>query len=201
MPIFDQELVFNAETKLKSLGVNLISNGCIEEIKKDGVIVKVEGETQEIKGNIILWSAGVKGSDIVENSEIPNEKGRIMVNKFLQCNDFANIYVVGDCACATTKDAIHAPTAQLSAQMGDYLAKLLIAKLENKPFNTPFRFNHRGTVCSIGHKDGVGIIYSKNIKGEFAAFIKNTIENRWLYSLGGLKMILKKGQFRFRTSN
>ena len=108
---------------------------------------------------------------------------------------------MGDCAIATDKDAIHAPTAQLAAQMGDYIAELLCAKLGNKPFNKSFKFNHRGTVCSIGHTDGVGIIYHKNVKGEIAAFMKNTIENKWLYNIGGLSMVFKKGQFRYRTSN
>ena len=26
-------------------------------------------------------------------------------------------------------------------------------------------------------------------------------ENKWLYSIGGMDMVLKKGQFRYRTSN
>ena len=115
--------------------------------------------------------------------------------------DFDNIYVVWDCAIATDKDAIHAPTAQLSAQMGDYVAELLCAKLEGREFSKVFAFNHRGTVCSIGHTDGVGIVYHKNVKGELAAFMKNTIENKWLYSIGGFDMVFKKGQFRYRTSN
>ncbi|WP_304404424.1 NAD(P)/FAD-dependent oxidoreductase, partial [Helicobacter rodentium] len=190
-----------AESKLKALGVEILSGATIKEIKEGKVIVEKDGQKQEVYGNTIIWSAGVKGSDIVENSEIPNKKGRIQVNPQLQCDKFPNIYVVGDCAIATDKDAIHAPTAQLSAQMGDYLAELLCAKLANKTFEKPFRFNHRGTVCSIGHTDGVGIVYHKNVKGEMAAFMKNTIENKWLYSIGGMDMVLKKGQFRYRTSN
>ncbi|MDE5603828.1 MAG: NAD(P)/FAD-dependent oxidoreductase [Helicobacter sp.] len=201
LPVFNETLTLCAENKLKQIGIELISNGTIEEIQENKVLLRQNGQPLEVQGNIIIWSAGVKGSDIVEKSEIPNKKGRIPVNANLQCETFPNIYVVGDCALATSKDAIHAPTAQLSAQMGDYLANLLIAKLESRPFNKPFKFHHRGTVCSIGHTDGVGIIYQKNISGEVAAFMKNTIENRWLYSLGGFKMVFKKGQFRFRTSN
>ncbi|WP_300761462.1 NAD(P)/FAD-dependent oxidoreductase [Helicobacter sp. UBA3407] len=201
LPVFNENLVQTAESKLKALGVEILSSATIKEIKEGKVIVEKEGQKQEIYGNTIIWSAGVKGSDIVEKSEIPNKKGRIKVNPQLQCEEFPNIYVVGDCAIATDKDAIHAPTAQLSAQMGDYLAELLCAKLENKLFAPSFKFNHRGTVCSIGHTDGVGIVYHKNVKGEMAAFMKNTIENKWLYSIGGMDMVLKKGQFRYRTSN
>ncbi|WP_299549909.1 NAD(P)/FAD-dependent oxidoreductase [uncultured Helicobacter sp.] len=201
LPVFSDSLAKIAESKLKNLGVEILSGTDIKEIKEGEVIVECEGKTQSIYGNTILWSAGVKGSEIVEQSEIPNKNGRIAVNAQLQCKEFENIYVVGDCAIATDKDAIHAPTAQLAAQMGDYIADLLCAKLENKPFNVVFKFNHRGTVCSIGHTDGVGIVYHKNVKGEIAAFMKNTIENKWLYSIGGLNMVFKKGQFRYRTSN
>lgn len=201
LPVFSDSLAKIAESKLKNLGVEILSSADIQEIKEGEVIIKREGETQSIYGNTIIWSAGVKGSEIVEQSEIPNKNGRIAVNAQLQCKEFENIYVVGDCAIATDKDAIHAPTAQLAAQMGDYVAELLCAKLENKSFDKVFKFNHRGTVCSIGHTDGVGIVYHKNVKGEIAAFMKNTIENKWLYSIGGLNMVFKKGQFRYRTSN
>ena len=201
LPVFNDHLAKTAENKLEALGVEILSNACIKEIKEGEVIIEYGGKTQSVYGNTILWSAGVKGSDIVEKSEIPNKNGRIAVNAQLQCKDFNNIYVVGDCAVAANKDAIHAPTAQLSAQMGDYVAELLCAKLEGREFSKPFAFNHRGTVCSIGHTDGVGIVYHKNVKGELAAFMKNTIENKWLYSIGGFNMVFKKGQFRYRTSN
>ncbi|MDD6056526.1 MAG: NAD(P)/FAD-dependent oxidoreductase, partial [Helicobacteraceae bacterium] len=158
LPVFNKELARVAEKKLKNLGVELLCEAEIVEIKEGEVIIKQNGELKSVFGNTILWGAGVQGSDIVEKSVIKNKKGRILVNENLQCEEFPNIFVVGDCAIATAKDAIHAPTAQLSAQMGDYVAKLLCAKLMDKDFKEPFKFNHRGTVCSIGHTDGVGIV-------------------------------------------
>ncbi|WP_034290176.1 NAD(P)/FAD-dependent oxidoreductase [Helicobacter sp. MIT 11-5569] len=201
LPVFSSALAKSAESKLKNLGVEILSSADIKEIKEGEVVIESNGVSSSVYGNTIIWSAGVKGSEIVEHSSIPNKNGRICVDAQLQCKDFDNIYVVGDCAIAADKDAIHAPTAQLAAQMGDYVAELLCAKLEGKDFTKPFKFNHRGTVCSIGHTDGVGIVYHKNVKGEIAAFMKNTIENKWLYSIGGLNMVFKKGQFRYRTSN
>ena len=85
--------------------------------------------------------------------------------------------------------------------MGDFVALLLSQTLNGKAFKKTFKFKHRGTVCSIGHTDAVGIVYGKEIVGELAAFMKNTIENRWLFGLGGFPMVFKKGQFRYRTSN
>ena len=204
LPVFEEKLAKIAESKLTKLGVRIISGATIEEIKEGKVIAYYkdnERQKLEIQGNTILWSAGVKGSDIIEHSSLTNKKGRIPVNAQLQCEAYPNIYVVGDSALATSKDVIHAPTAQLSAQMGDYIADLFVAKLSGKKFKRPFVFKHRGTVCSIGHTDGVGVVFHKNVQGEIAAFMKNTIENKWLFSLGGFEMVFKKGQFRYRTSN
>ncbi|TQR41918.1 NAD(P)/FAD-dependent oxidoreductase [Campylobacter sp. MIT 12-8780] len=201
LPVFDTKLSQKAVKKLEDMGVKLITKGNVKEVCKNGVIIERNGKDEFIKANTILWGAGVKGSDIIEKSSIPNRKGRIEVDRQLRCFDYPEIFVVGDSACPTTKDAIHAPTAQLSAQMGDFVARMLSQKLKGKSFTESFSFKHRGTVCSIGHTDGVGIVYGKNVSGEFAAFMKNTIENRWLFSLGGFPMVFRKGQFRYRSSN
>lgn len=201
LPIFSENLSQKATAKLEKKGVCLITKGNVKEVLKDGVLVEKDGQMQTLKANTILWCAGVKGSDIIENSPLQNKKGRIEVDAQLRCKEFDDIFVVGDSAYPTTKDALHAPTAQLSAQMGDFVALILSQTLKNKPFAKTFKFKHRGTVCSIGHTDAVGIVYGKELAGELAAFMKNTIENRWLFGLGGLKIVFKKGQFRYRTSN
>ncbi|TQR59062.1 NAD(P)/FAD-dependent oxidoreductase [Campylobacter troglodytis] len=201
LPIFSDNLSQKATKKLEKKGVNLVNGSTIIEVLKDGVLVEKNGEKQKIEANTVLWCAGVKGNDSIEKSSIPNKKGRIEVDHQMRCLDYDNIFVVGDSAHPTTKDAIHAPTAQLSAQMGDFVALLLSENLKGKKFTKSFKFKHRGTVCSIGHTDAVGIVYGKEIVGELAAFMKNTIENRWLFGLGGFSMVFQKGQFRYRTSN
>ena len=201
LPIFSDNLSQKATKKLEKKGVNLVNGSTIIEVLKDGVLVEKNGEKQKIEANTVLWCAGVKGNDSIEKSSIPNKKGRIEVDHQMRCLDYDNIFVVGDSAHPTTKDAIHAPTAQLSAQMGDFVALLLSENLKGKKFTKSFKFKHRGTVCSIGHTDAVGIVYGKEIVGELAAFMKNTIENRWLFGLGGFPMVFQKGQFRYRTSN
>lgn len=201
LPMFSQKASALAQKKLEALGVKVICNGEVQECLEDGVVIKHNGELKHIKGNNILWSAGVKGNDSLEESCFKTKKGRIEVDEYLRCPQYSNVYVVGDCALYAFRDAIHAPTAQLSAQMGDYVGKSLLKILHNKVQNDVFRFKHRGTVCSIGHTDGVGIVYKKSISGELAAFLKNFIENKWLFGIGGIKLVFKNGQFRYRTSN
>ena len=111
------------------------------------------------------------------------------------------VFVIGDCAIANERDIIHAPTAQLASQMGEYCANNLIKLVNNENLDKGFHFIHRGTVCSITHTDGVGVAYGMNISGEIAAFLKNFIENRWIISIANLATVFRKGQFRFRSSD
>lgn len=202
LPVFDEKLSLKAQKKLEDLGVEIITSAAVEECEADGVIISRDGKKEKIFGNTILWSTGVKGNDTVEYySDIQSNKGRIRVDSQLRSVDYNNIYVVGDCAIYAQKEVVHVPTAQLATQMGEYVGNLLADELKGKTKHKDFVFINRGSVCSIGHKDAVGVVFGKSISGGVGAFFKNLIENRWLFGIGGLKMVLKKGQFRFRSSD
>ena len=200
LPMFDEKLSRVAEDKLRKIGVTIIYGEVIECLK-DGVIVKTKEKNEKISANIVVWSAGVLGNALLENSGISDKNSRISVNEFLQMPDKPEVFVIGDSAIANERDIIHAPTAQLASQMGEYCAKNLIKISQNKPLSEKFHFIHRGTVCAIGHTDGVGVAYGINLSGEIAAFLKNIIENRWILSVSNFATVLKKGQFRFRSSD
>ncbi|MGX2983109.1 NAD(P)/FAD-dependent oxidoreductase [Helicobacter sp. 23-1045] len=199
LPMFSDKLRDIAESKLKKLGINLIV-GEVIEVQKDGVMVKCDSAIK-VSANTNIWCAGVQGNEVIGKSAFECKNNRIKVNEFLQVPSAPNIFVIGDCALATQRDIIHAPTAQLANQMGEFVAFQLINLARGVTPNAPFSFNHRGTVCSIGHTDGVGFVFRFNVWGELAAFFKNIIENKWILSIGGLKNVLKKGQFRFRSSS
>ena len=177
-----------------------------EKLLESGVdLAKSNADSREsiakISANTTIWCAGVKGNEVIGVSAFESHNNRIKVNEFLRIPSNERVFVIGDCALATERDIIHAPTAQLANQMGEFVALCLIALLRGEKLKTPFRFNHRGTVCSIGHTDGVGFVFGISVWGEMAAFFKNIIENKWILSIGGLKNVLKKGQFRFRSSS
>lgn len=201
LPMFREDLSLNAESKLRNLGVNIISANVVECLKDGVIIEKQDGFREKICGNLTIWSAGVRGNPVISLSGIKNKNDRIEVNKFLQIPSNNEVFVVGDSAIATARDIIHAPTAQLASQMGEYCAKRLIKLLSGNDDEKPFAFKNRGTVCSITHTDGVGIAFGVGIRGEIAAFLKNMIENRWILSVSNLLTVLKKGQFRFRSSD
>lgn len=203
LPVFDQKLIKKATEKLKNMGITLLTGASVKECQADGVLIERNNKEEFIRGHTILWGSGVKGNDTVEyySNDIQSHKGRIKVTPQLKSVDYDNIYVVGDCAIYAQREVVFVPTAQLATQMGDYIGNLLSDKLEGKTKHKDFKFINRGSVCSIGHLDAVGVVFGRKISGEFGAFMKNLIENRWLFTIGGLRMIYRKGQFRYRRSD
>ncbi|SDZ28143.1 NADH dehydrogenase [Proteiniborus ethanoligenes] len=94
LPIFPDKLINKAEKRLRKLGVEIITNAGITEVKPDAVIM---GEKGTIESQTIVWAAGVEGADLLDNLDI-EQKGRkrIVTNDKLQSVDYDNVYVVGD---------------------------------------------------------------------------------------------------------
>lgn len=202
LPVFDEKLSRTAQEKLSKIGVEFLNGVTVKECQEDGVVIIRDNREEKIFANTILWSAGVKGNDSIEYfSKMTSHKGRLKVNSKLKSEDYPNIYVVGDCAIYAQREVVYVPTAQLATQMGEYVGNLLADIVEGKKESPDFKFVNRGSVCSLGHFDGVGVVFGQKVTGCVSAFFKNTIENRWLFGIGGLKMVFKKGQFRYRSSD
>lgn len=201
LPMFKEKMSKMAKSKLQNLGIDIVKASVIE-CKKNGVMIKNnDDEISQIYANTVLWTAGIKGSYVIEESNFKHKNSRVEVDEFLRLPGSDSVFIVGDCAIANDRDIRHAPTAQLAYQMGDYVAQNLISLLNGKEISKAFKFKHRGTVCSIGHTDAVAQVGNLSFSGELAAFTKNFIENKWIYSIAGFLAVLKKGQFRFRSSD
>ncbi|MGZ4160960.1 MAG: FAD-dependent oxidoreductase, partial [Neobacillus sp.] len=53
----------------------------------------------------------------------------------------------------------------------------------------------KGTVCSLGEDDAIGVVFGKKLTGAKASFMKKVVDNRSLYMIGGASLVLKKGKF------
>lgn len=199
LPMFSDDLVFSAVKYLSNLGVNIEVGAKITECGKDYIIFDKNGEKCNIKADIIIWTAGVKGNEVIENSKFfTSFRSKIEVNEFLQPinqenqDAMDNIFVIGDCAAFkdTLSNRFYPPTAQISLQMGKFLSKILVSKFKNEATIDKFVFQTKGTICSLGSNYAIGNVYNKNIKGKFALYLKQLIESKWRWTLSGLKGVL-----------
>ena len=84
------------------------------------------------------------------------------------------------------------PTAQMATQQGEALAKNLTALIRGGQME-PFQFQLRGTLASLGRSEGMGVIGKRKVFGGTAAIMKRLNDARWLYKIGGLSLVFRKG--------
>lgn len=192
LPGFDSELVDYAVKYLESKGVEFLISTPIEECMEDGVILK---GGREIKASTVVWTGGVRGNKLVEDSGIETMRGRVKVDEYLRAPGLDNVFVIGDSALVINEEINrpYPPTAQISTQQGQLLGKNLAAKIRGGEMK-PFKYMPKGTVASLGRKEAIGFVGAKKYYGAKAAFVKKMIDLRWLYLLGGISLVLRKGK-------
>ncbi|MBP1968303.1 NADH dehydrogenase [Virgibacillus natechei] len=196
LPMFDKDLVDYAKQSLEDRGVEFRIGAPISECTPEGFIV---GDDQElIKAGTVVWTGGVKGSSVLEKSGFELTKGKVNVDANLRLSGEENFFVLGDCSWVWNKeeDRPYPPTAQLATQEADVTANNLKALLTNRPLEE-FVFKSKGTVASLGITDGIGSVFDdKKLRGKLAAAMKKVVDNRTLFLVGGMKLVLKKGKVR-----
>ena len=196
LPMFSDELVNHAVSYLEAKGVEFKIGTPIVAANEKGFVVKVNDEEQQLEANTSVWAAGVRGSKLMEESFEGVKRGRIVTNQDLTISGYDNIFVIGDCSAfiPAGEERPLPTTAQIAMQQGEHTAKSIQNILEGQP-TSEFEYVDRGTVCSLGANDGVGVVYGKDIQGKKAAFMKKVIDTRAVFKLGGIGLAFKKGKF------
>ncbi|WP_038093726.1 NAD(P)/FAD-dependent oxidoreductase [Tumebacillus flagellatus] len=195
LPMLDEGLREEARRVLESKGVQLRTGTAITKVNPNQVELKT-GETIDAK--TIIWTGGVRANPLIKEAGFEvDPKGRAKVNEFCQSVDYENVFVIGDSAWFTGEDGKPLPpTGQAAEQMGSLVADNLIA-LQNGGSMQAFHFNNRGTLASLGAEVGVGSVKGIPAKGVSAALLKEATKVKYLWHLGGLRMLSeKRGQFK-----
>ncbi|MDW4301537.1 NAD(P)/FAD-dependent oxidoreductase [Staphylococcus saprophyticus] len=196
LPMFSDELVNHAVNYLENKGVEFKIGTPIVAANEKGFVVKVNDEEQQLEANTVVWAAGVRGSKLMEESFEGVKRGRIVTKQDLTIEGYDDIFVIGDCSAfiPAGEERPLPTTAQIAMQQGEHTAKNVKNILEGQPTNE-FEYVDRGTVCSLGAHDGVGVVYGRDIQGKKAAFMKKVIDTRAVFKLGGIGLAFKKGKF------
>jgi NADH:ubiquinone reductase (H+-translocating) len=189
LPGFDKEAIDFTTSYFKKNGVELLTSTKILECSPDSITLD-SGE--DLPARTLIWSGGVRGNSLLEKFGLPVSKGRIPVDKFLRVKGMDNIFCIGDSALFMKEDGTALPpTAQVAIQQAELCGPNLIASLRGEQLK-PFEYHHKGTVASIGNKAAVGKVFGLKISGLFAAIMKQVIEARYLFVLGGPGLVIKQ---------
>lgn len=192
LPGFDPELVEYAMQVLTNKGVTFKIATAIKECTPEGVIL-ADGET--IKSSTVIWTGGIRGNRLIEQAGFEAMRGRVKVDAHLRAPGHDNVFIIGDCSLIfNDQGRPFPPTAQIAMQQGMITASNLVASIRNQPLKE-FKPSIKGTVASLGKGEAIGVVGSRKLKGGTAAMMKKLIDMRYLYIIGGIPLVLKKGKF------
>lgn len=197
LPMFPENLVKYAVDFLEERGVEFKIGTPITAANEKGFVVKENDEEKQLEANNVIWTAGVRGSSLMEESFEGVKRGRIITNPDLTIEGYGNIFVIGDVAAVMNSQEEGArpypTTAQIAMQLGEHTGENIILKLNGDKIK-PFVYDDKGTVCSLGSDDGIGIVMGREIKGGKAAFMKRVIDSRAILKIGGPFLAYSKGK-------
>lgn len=191
MPGFDPELITYARNVLERKGVTFKLGTAIKECSEDGIVTS-EGEV--IKSQTVVWTGGIRGNSLLTEAGFETIRGRVKVDSFMLAPGYRNVFIIGDCSLVFDENGKpYPPTAQITIQEAEACSVNVLNSLRNQTLQ-PFKPNLKGTVASLGKGEAVGIVGKKKITGPFAAFMKKVIDLRYLFIIGGLWLVFKKGK-------
>lgn len=192
LPGFAPELVEYAMDVLRRKGVTFKIGVAIKECTPDGVVLAT-GE--EIKAATVVWTGGIRGNHMIEAAGFETARGRVKVDEYLRAPGSDHIYIIGDNALIIGPESRpYPPTAQIAMQQGVCCAHNIVTAIRNQQ-PKKFVYSNKGTVASLGKGEGIAIIGSKQMRGWKAAQLKKVVDMRYLFTIGGIPLVLKKGKF------
>jgi NADH:ubiquinone reductase (H+-translocating) len=173
LPELGEHLGRYAERKLRARKVKVIKG--VRVAGYDGKIATFNNGGS-LTGATLIWTAGVKPSNVIASLPCEKEKGRLRVNEYLAVPGANGIWAVGDCAAVPDglKGGFYPPTAQHGSREGVVAAKNIECVILGRPLE-PFRYKTIGLLASIGHRTGVAMVFGLKFSGFIAWWLWRTV--------------------------
>ena len=182
LPELGESLGRYPQKVLARRGVEIRLNTRVESMTEDNVSL---AHHVPIPCRTLVWTGGIMPSPLISSLPCATERGRIVVNQFLQVPDWPDVWAVGDCAFvpdSRNPGKSHPPTAQHAIREGKVVAQNIAAVFLGRPRKS-FSFITIGLLASLGRRTGVARIFGFNFSGFFAWWMWRTI---YLSKLPGL---------------
>jgi NADH dehydrogenase len=182
LPTFPPDLSDYVRATLTKAGVDVKTGTMVTKCDKGGV----ETSGGRIDACTIIWAAGVVASPAARWLGVDADRaGRVKVEPDLSLPGHPEVFIVGD--TATVKDANGRPVpgiAPAAKQMGQYVGRLIAARIAGRTNGRPFRYRHQGDLATIGRRAAVVKFGRLQLKG-FIGWIFWSVAH--IYFLIGLR--------------
>ncbi len=161
------------KTAVTSFDGNEVTTKSLDEFPKDSVDTS---EVDSIMTKTLIWTAGVTPVNTIKRSMFKTEKGKLIVNDFLEVSDFPGVFAIGDCALHIDPETQRPlpPTAQIAEAQAKIAAKNLISIIKNSK-KEKFVYHSKGQMAIIGKRSGIASFLGMNVSGFWAWLIWRNI--------------------------
>lgn len=152
LPMFSEKLSARAQRDLEKLGVTVMLNTAVQEVKPQEILIK-NGKT--IPSQVTIWAAGVKGEPAGGLLNLPLDGTRIAVEQSLRVTHYPYVWAIGDISGAKGSDGRFLPmVAPVALQQGKWVAaQILRASRGLAPQD--FKYRDKGSMATIGRHKAV----------------------------------------------
>jgi NADH dehydrogenase len=173
LPELGPKLGAYAQRKLAERGVEIRVNTRVAGVS-EGVVELNDGT--RIRANTLVWTAGTSPNPLLGKLPCNKDRGRLLVDQFLEIVDRPGVWALGDCALVPdlTTGKFCPPTAQHALREGKVVARNIMAAIRGAD-KKPFKFSTIGQLAAIGRRTGVANILGFNFSGFLAWWLWRTI--------------------------
>jgi len=168
LPSFNRYIRRRSAQVLRRKGITVRLGVQVSEVRPHSLILNT-GEL--VKARTIIWAAGVEPNSLPFDVTLQREKGRILVNQYLQIPSFPEVFVMGD--MAAFKNPGSAETLPMLAQVAHRqsvgVARNIIRLVEGKA-PLAYTYKHWGDLVSLGEWMAAGELFGLRLFGHMAWF-------------------------------
>ena len=184
LPMIPDEKRQHIIERLTRLGVSVMENSPIEEVGPDFIKLK---NGQNMDGDIIVWTAGIKANELLKNvAGLPvSASGKVVTDEFLQVQGSKNTFAIGDnVEFIDPKTQKPVPAlAYVANDQGKVAAKNLINTIRGRPLKRYKPF-YSVWVAPAGGKYAIAHLWNGiHITGFWGWVVREIIDLRYMLSI------------------
>jgi len=182
LPGFNEKLAEFAKQKLIERGIDIKLRTAITSFDGNEVTTKLldqnpkdsvdESKVDSIITKTLIWTAGVTPVNTIKRSMLKTDRGKVIINDYLEVQDFPGVFAIGDCVLFLNPETKrpYPPTAQIAEAQAKTAAKNLTALIKNSE-KEKFEYHSKGQMAIIGKRSGIATFLGMNISGFWAWLI------------------------------
>ena len=173
LPELGPDLGAYAQRKLTARKIEILTQTKVVEATDEGVRLS---DGTFVPSRTLIWTAGTAPHPLIGSLPCDCERGRVVVDEFLQVPKWPRVFALGDCACVPDAHTgkPHPPTAQHAVRQAKIASDNVVADMRGWA-KEPFDFRLIGQLAAIGRRTGVAKVFGVKFSGFIAWWLWRTI--------------------------